>query len=312
MAEENVKINLSSFVTQENEKPKYVISYDANEVNVIDDAEPVKKKRASRKKSSDTTKAIAIPEPQTSMSYLQENIPYTTAYNETNRQLDESIAQLNVLGGELMNELQTVRASKTLKNKYNYINDMTMTVSNIIGSKITAIREKNKTIDNINRLELTRMKELKTTLSQEDDNTHIANLYNAFISTPIGSGAGALAPPMQDMMMTGADPSLSYIPIGGNDQAAWEQNLDPAQNRMVLEARGAIETVVVYDESTGNRWFEVVDRNTRQPVPNVEKPDSSYIYDLDINIRGGFAKDSNRNTVYPLIVMSSDNGMSQF
>ena len=44
---------------------------------------------------------------------------------------------------------------------------------------------------------------------------------------------------------------------------------------MLLEAKGAIETVVYYDQSSGNRWFEVLDRNTRQPVPNVEKPDDS-------------------------------------
>ena len=313
MADDSVKIDLTTFVTKDNEKPKYVISYDPNDFGVVNNnTEPAKKKKSTKKKSSETTKALAPPEPQTSMSYLRENIPYATAYNETNRQLDESIAQLNILGGELMGELQTVRSSKTLKNKYNYINDMTMTVANIINSKISAIKEKNKTINDVNRLELNRMKELKNTLSQEDDNTRIASMYNAFINTPIGGGVGVLAPPMQDIMMSGSDPSLSYIPIGGNDQAMWEQNLNPAQNRMVLEARGAIETVVVYDEATGNRWFEVVDKNTRQPVPNVEKPDSSYIYDLDINLRGGFAKDSNRNAVYPLVVMSSNSDMSQF
>ena len=84
----------------------------------------------------------------------------------------------------------------------------------------------------------------------------------------------------------------------------WEANLNPAENRMLLEAKGTIETVVMYDSVSGNRWFEVVDKVTRQPVPNVEKPDNSYIYDLDINVRGGFAKDSNRSVSYPLICVN--------
>ena len=56
-----------------------------------------------------------------------------------------------------------------------------------------------------------------------------------------------------------------------------------------------------------NRWFEVLDKTTGQPMPNVEKPDDTYIYDLDINVNGGFAKDSNRNTTYPLIVVGGNN-----
>lgn len=284
-------------------------------VDAIPDTVPIdsaKKTTRKRKKKDDTesaatTETTAIVVPETSMSYIQQNIPYATAYTDTNAQLDESIMQLNMLGGELMTELQTVRASKTLRNKYNIVNDMTETATSIINAKISAIKEKNKTINDINHLELTRLKELKSqATSEEDENTRIANMYDAFINTPIGAGPGILGPSMQDMIISNPQSQMSRIAIGG-DQAMWEQSLDPAQNRMVLEARGSIETVVMYDDVTGNRWFEVLDKNTRQPVPNVEKPDSTYIYDLDINIRGGFAKDSNRNTVYPLIVIHGDN-----
>ena len=284
-------------------------------VDAIPDTVPIdsaKKTTRKRKKKDDTesaatTETTAIVVPETSMSYIQQNIPYATAYTDTNAQLDESIMQLNMLGGELMTELQTVRASKTLRNKYNIVNDMTETATSIINAKISAIKEKNKTINDINHLELTRLKELKSqATSEEDENTRIANMYDAFINTPIGAGPGILGPSMQDMIISNPQSQMSRIAIGG-DQAMWEQSLDPAQNRMVLEARGSIETVVMYDDVTGNRWFEVLDKNTRRPVPNVEKPDSTYIYDLDINIRGGFAKDSNRNTVYPLIVIHGDN-----
>lgn len=284
----------------------------AHEISVIEEPEQ-KKTKAKRRKKSDSDDTSLVPAtpvaPETSMSYIQQNIPYTSAYQETNAQLDESIAQLNMLGGELVSELQAIKASKTLRNKYSLINDMTATATNIINSKVAAIREKNKTTNDVMHLELARLKELKTQTNEQDDNARMADMYNAFINTPIGAGRVQLGPSPQDMIMSS---QYEHVSIGG-DQAMWEQSLDPAQNRMVLEARGAIDTVVMYDENTGNRWFEIIDKATGQPVPNVEKPDNTYIYDLDINIRGGFAKDSNRNTVYPLIVINgADTSMTQY
>ena len=59
--------------------------------------------------------------------------------------------------------------------------------------------------------------------------------------------------------------------------------------------------------------YEVVDKVTKQPVPNVEKPDNNSVFDLDINTRGGFAKDSNRNVTYPLIVLNGgDTSMLEY
>ena len=70
----------------------------------------------------------------------------------------------------------------------------------------------------------------------------------------------SLAPSIQDMVMPQSSPSdVSYFNIGGmNDQQIWEANLSPSENRMVLDAKGLIDTVVMYDEATGNRWFELI------------------------------------------------------
>ena len=106
------------------------------------------------------------------------------------------------------------------------------------------------------------------------------------------------------MFNNGPVADMSRVGIGMDDTTAWQRGLDPAQNRMLLEAQGAIETVVVYDESSGNRYYSVVDKQTRQPVPNVETPDDSTIYDLDINIKGMYARDQNRNVTYPLMVIN--------
>ena len=277
------------------------------EMAIIVEPNDETKKRGRKKETKSAPANVVQPPiiPSTSMSYIQENIPYASAYIDTNNQLDETINALNMLGNEIVTELNIVRGNKTLRNKYGVINDMTQTATSILSTKLAAIKEKNSTINNINKLELDRLKQLKTTASEEDDNVRIANLYDAFINTPIGTrqGNGLLGPSMQDIITSGVSGNIPVMSIG-NDQQMWETGLTPAENRMVLEAKNAIETVVMYDSDTGNRWFEVVDKISRQPVPNVEKPDSSYIYDLDINIRGGFAKDTYRGVTYPLICIN--------
>lgn len=300
--------NINNFV--KNSKDFKDPTLESNMVVVQETIDTTKNRK--RKKNEIAPVQAAPPVPATSMSYVQENIPYASAYAETNKQLDDSIAQLNMLGMETISELNLVRASK-IRNRHNIIRDMTENATSIINAKLAAIREKNNTINQINKLELDRLKQLKITASEEDDNTKIANLYNAFVNTPIGAGPGVLGPSMQEIIMN--QPSGNAIPVTqiGDDQQMWEAGLSPAQNRMLLDAKGVIETIVMYDEATGNRWFEVVDKNTRQPVPNVEKPDNTNIYDLDINIRGNFAKDSNRGVVYPLVVINGgDQSIMQY
>ena len=296
-----MSFNINKFVKGSEEYSDHELKQEMVVVETIDET---KKKRTKKKENTAVVAAQPQPMASTSMSYIQENIPYASAYADTNQQLDDTINALNMLGAEIVTDLNMVRGNKTLRNKYNIVNEMTQTATSILSAKLAAIKEKNSTINNINKLELDRLKQIKVSASEEDDNTRIANLYDAFINTPIGAGPGVLGPSMQDIIAGGqTGPSVPMMSIG-NDQQAWEAGLNPAENRMLLEAKGAIETVVMYDSVTGNRWFEVVDKMTRQPVPNVEKPDSSYIYDLDINIRGGFAKDGNRGVSYPLICIN--------
>lgn len=311
-----MEFNIRSFIKGTEEEKNHTLQLSSSEQQESENNATTTTSKRGRKKKEETTtnqQQLAIPIPSSSMSYVQENIPYASAYVDTNKQLDDSIAQLDILSGELFSELQNVKNSKTLKNKYGYMNDMTSTMANLISTKISAIREKNKSINDANHLELNRIKELKTSVNAEDDNTRIANLYDAFINTPVGVGPRpSLAPSIQDMVMPQSSPSdVSYFNIGGmNDQQIWEANLSPSENRMVLDAKGLIDTVVMYDEATGNRWFEVIDKTTGQPMANVEKPDSTYIYELDINVRNGYAKDSNINKTYPLIVINSENNQN--
>lgn len=296
--------NINKFVKGSDDYHDHALEQEM--VVVTETIDNTKKKKNKKNEIIPAQSTAPAPIPSTSMSYIQENIPYASAYAETNSQLDESITQLNILGAEIITDLNLIRSNKTMRNRYSIINDMTQTATSILNTKLAAIKEKNNTINSINKLELDRLKQIKVSASEEDDNARIANLYDAFINTPIGAGPNILGPSVQDIIAGGhTGPAVPIMPIG-SDQQAWEANLNPAENRMLLEAKGAIETVVMYDSTTGNRWFEVVDKITRQPIPNVEKPDNSYIYDLDLNVRGGYAKDGNRNVTYPLICI---NGM---
>lgn len=309
----NIGFNINKFVKGSDECNNHSVD------KLPATTEENKPKKGKSKKNSNQLPAVNESSDKP-LSYLQSNESYITAYTETNKQLDAAINELNTLGAEIVSELMHVKSSKTMKNKYGVINEMTATASNIIGTKIQAIKEKNKSINDANNMDLRRMKDLKMNESNESDNQKIMNLYDAFINTPVGinGGTASLGPSISSMTINGGLPdintvSLSNSVVDGAAQQNWETSLSPAENRMLLESQGKIETVVFYDEVTGNRWYEVVDKITKQPVPNVEKPADTFIYELDINTRGGFAKDINRNVTYPLVIINNgDSSITEY
>ena len=280
--------------------------------------ESVNKPKRSRKSKFEEGPPATELVANSSMSYIQQNIPYQNAYNDTNKQLDETISQLNVLSIDAMNDLQLMRSNKTLKNKYMTIGNLIEQNVSIINAKLNAIKEKNKVINDINNLEIKRLKDLKIDASQEDADVKLANMYHAFINTPIGTNiqggtmgagiTGVLGPSQNAMLMYGTpQQNLNYGVIG--DQMDGNMNLDtmtPAQRRMFLQAQNIMETVVVYDENTGNRRYAAIDKNSGQEIPGVELPNSESIYELDLNTYTKTAKDTSRNIVYPVIINNSN------
>ena len=193
-----MSFNINKFVKDSNDYSEH--SLEQETALVVKTIDETKKKKSKKNEIAVSGQSNSVITPSTSMSYIQENIPYAGAYAETNQQLDETIAQLNMLGAEIVTDLNMVRGNKTLRNKYNIVNEMTQTATSIISAKLSAIKEKNSTINSINKLELDRLKQIKVSASEEDDNTRIANLYDAFVNTPIGAGPGVLGPSMQDMI----------------------------------------------------------------------------------------------------------------
>lgn len=275
-----------------------------------DEEPPVKKKRGRpRKKDSDDTIVINTNNAQVlnnnqnqPLSMVQSTAPYLDTYKETNDMLNNVIAQIDGYSMSIAQDLNNIRASKTLKKKYDYITELTSTGGQLIGNKITAIRELNKTITDSHNLELKRLKDVAAVnASGDSDEKYIMDMYNAFIHTPTGNNF-SLGP--SQMSLQSASSTFNTIPVGnslGGDYA-----ITPEQNRMRMEGNPNIKTVLVLNATTGERYFDVIDVTTGNSIPNMPKPDPMFLEDTVPYPNEGVARNTNLDITYPLVVI--DNG----
>ena len=259
-----------------------------------------KKKRNSRKKEST---AIVKAEGEVVPTVVET----ISSYNETNNILRETIGEIDVLTLEIKGELDKVRASKTLKSKYNYISQLSGNLGMMLNTKVAAVRELNTSIKNSNELDYKRQKDMNAINDQNND-LAIQNLYNAFISNPSTQGAGGmnmLGPSTMEMSVAG---STGIVRSNGNslDTAYdnFKSNMSPEVNRMILESNPNIKDVVVYDQATGNKYFDVIDMTTHQSVPNVPVRDAMFLEDCVIDTNNRIARNVNLNEVYPLVILN--------
>lgn len=266
------------------------------------------KKRGRPPKNKDNVEFVPAKNTAT-MPYGTDS--YLTSYNDTNMMLRGSIAQIDQLSGEIKTDIDAIRISKTLKNKYRYLVDLTNTSGGLIGTKVQAIGKINDVITKAHELDLKRMQQMKISEQDQNDDRRVLDLYNAFINTPVGSMPGmmpqqAIGPSIQDMTMLNGVPNMIRADIG-EDQGYQQylNNLTPEQNRIRLENNPNIQTVVVFNQDTGQRFFDVIDRSTGQSVPNVARPDPFMLDDITISVNNNTAKNTSLNQVYPLVVTGS-------
>lgn len=280
------------------------------------DEEPMmdKKKKTSKSKNKTLSVELADGEFDSNLPQYQSTNPYIETYKETNNMLRNSVVQIDILQNEVKSDLDLIRSSKTLKKKYDYIAQLSSTMGTLVGTKVTAIREMNKTITDSHSLDMKRVKELKMDANEIDDNKSIMDMYNAFISAPVGVGGFSnvptIAPPLQDMTLTSGISNIVRSEIG-NDSAYenYINNMTPVTNMMLLESNPNIKTVVVYDANSGNRWFDVQDITTGQSIPNTSKPDPLFLEDTTLDTRNMIARNVNLDTTYPLVVINNSSNI---
>lgn len=270
--------------------------------------EPTKKKRAKPKVAVNgqimPDREIINPIPGANVA----EVDYAQTYTETTNMLRGAIVQADQLSSEVKEDLDAVRASKTLKSKYTYITNLASTAASLISTKINAIDKINGAITQAHNLELNRMKALKLDKSEENDDKKMMDIYSAFVNTPIGTYTPG-SPTIQDLTLgvNAPNPNVNAVEMiapGVVGQAS--PGLTPEQARMRMESNPNIKTVVRYNQSTGQRYFDVVDATTGMSIPNYPRPDNFLLEDTTIDIHSGIARNRNINAVWPLVLEGSN------
>lgn len=278
----------------------------ASSIATIDDKETETKKKKSKPKTVEVVPTIHEANAKPGVV----DVDYASTYGETTGLLRGAIIQADQMSSEIQSDLDSVRSSKTLKGKYTYITNLTSAKASILSTKIAAIREMNSTITQAHNLELNRMKALKLDQKAENDDMRIMDIYSAFVNQPVG----VYTPPtasIQDITLGVNNPNgaVSGVEMISPSQAG---NLTPEQNRMRLESNPNIQTVVLYDQTTGQRSFDVIDKATGVSVPNYPRPDNFLLEDTTIDVHSGIARNRNVNAVWPLVLLGSNTFVNEY
>lgn len=302
--------------------PDFTKSIDVPIMSTSDDVNPKtgKKKRSSKSKKTEDTVTPLFTSPahmagqfvpidsndnksERELSFLESNEPYEKKYQETNNVLRSAIAQVDASLTEVQGDIQDIRSSRVIKNKYQYLSLLQGSVGSLIANKISAARELNNTISKCNDMELKRYKEIRVAnaaMNEQDSDQKVMEMYKAFVSTPVSSNPF----PEINQMSVGAVPMPTPpVSIGNVDDAYanYVNNLTPQQNSMYIENNPNIKQVVVYNQETGARYFDVIDMTTGQSIPNTEKHDAMFLEDVDIDLKNNIARNVNIGETYPLV-----------
>lgn len=294
MADDSVKLDFS-FFTSDN----------VADVKISDTDDTKKKSRKSRVQQVEP----GGPDVTVQGNNNYAEVDYGRTYAETANMLRGAIMQADQMSSEIKQDIDSVRSSKTLKNKYTYITDLTSSAGSLLSTKIQAIRELNSSITQTHNLELNRAKALKLDQNTQNDEMRMMDIYSAFINTPVGTYTPQ-APSLTELNLgaNSSNPTVNAIEMNANIP---NENLSPEQIRMRMESNPNIQVVVRYNQSTGQRFFDVLDRNTGESVPNYPRPDSFLLEDTTIDLNSGIARNRNINSVWPL-VLDGNNKINEY
>lgn len=273
----------------------------------LSDMEIERKKRGRpRKDESGNSTEIVRAE-----STVVEDTPTAYTYMETTKMLYDSLNQIDLVNSALMQEFEMVRNNRALKGKYNILNGLSENIGSLINNRITAIREINSSISKANELDYKRDKDRKAANANMDDDKYIADLYKSFMQNPINMAPTPQVPQVDPSIfgsgIVRADlKSGDYNGNGPVDMSYlnYVSNLTPEQNLMRYEGNNNVKQVVVFDASTGNKFFQYMDLSTMQVIPNVQTYDQMFMEDTTIDLKNKVARNINLNETFPLIVIN--------
>lgn len=274
--------------------------------------ETTKKKKKSKKGSEETglvtsaDKSVAENSAVNSKEIV-ENTVYADTYVDTNAMTYGVIGQTDELLRECKQELDIIRSQRNLKGRYHYINATVASMGTLLSTKLAAIKEINNTIKTINDNEYRRFKDMRA-MDNTDDNKAVMDAYSAFISAPVGApeyhlpGTAALTGGLSGIVRADYPPEVQQnVDVG---MANYLAHLTPEQNLMLNDANKDIEEVLVYDQATGAKYFQWMNTQTGEMIPNMPASSELTIQDYVIDPKLGIAKNTNLNMIKKVKVLN--------
>lgn len=264
-----------------------------------------KKKKRGRPRKEETDGPISVPSSR-SLSMMESNTPYINTYRENQEQLKNTINGIDMLAMQVEQDLQAVRASRTLKKKYDYVCELTSAAGSLMSNRIAAIREINNTITNAHRLEMDRAKQIKASEVNQDDDKVLMDMYRAYVNTPMGTIPNmptiAVNQASLNSPTMGVPISTPNTVVSDNTDAynAFINTPSPELAAVRMEQNPNIKVVVVYNQETHEKFFDAQDIMTGQSIQGIPLPDPSLLDGVIPDIRNGIAKNINAGLTYPL------------
>ena len=243
--------------------------------NEIAAPEPIKKRGPGRPKS--TSHAVIGPAPNTYTNIVTDDkASAERKKNSFEHQIEKGYyPQVNLIAGVLAQTEQLYQSVedqlKMFKDNKSYggkTRNMTMaelqnTQVSLLNTKITAIKEMNNVRNKINDLNMKHDQMMRDT-GEENSDKSVMESYYALINAP-RYGLPTFSQPLHPSSINtgvnlsgGVVPSSPIITAGvGETQAPTPiQNLNPVQQRMIMEKNPNVKTVVVYNQTTGNNYWK--------------------------------------------------------
>lgn len=230
-----------------------------------------------------------------------------------------ALAQANEMYAAVDEELKKYRERPGYGGRSRNIamSNLMNTQVSLINTRITAIRELNSVRNKINDLVIKHDQIMKDS-GDENSDYMIMKAYQGLLNanqlgmpqfmsplhpTTINTGHNLVGQQVQSANI-GSAPIITDDGSGVNMamNPTSIQGMTPIQQQMVLEKNPSIKTVVVYNQSTGNKYFDVIDVTSGRSIPNVPRPGNFLLDDMRIDARSGLATNSNANMSYPLVV----------
>ena len=271
----------------------------------IQDVPVEEKKRRGRPKKEIPAGTITVPSTR-ELGIMESNVPIINSYKENQEQLKNTVNTIDMMTVQIEQDIQAVRAARTLKRKYDYICELSSVAGSLMGNRISAIREINNTITNAHRLEMERNKQMKASEVNQDDDKVLMDMYRAYMNTPIGTipnmptiavNQAALNAPNIGVPITAPNTVMTDNSDGYN---AFINTPSPELAAVRMEQNPNIKVVVVYNQETHEKFFDAQDLSTGQSIPGIPLPDPSLLDGVIPDIRNGIAKNINAGLTYPL------------